>query len=57
MSDRDWLDEMLDWFYEFRVLIAALVLIFLLLAFHGCEVRVSIDSRPSQGGSETAGPK
>lgn len=43
----DLLDATIDWLYEFRVLIVCLILVFLMFAFRGCEVRVSIDSRPS----------
>jgi len=56
-NDDSWLDELWGWVIEFRVMIGALIFIILLLSFHSCEIRVSIDSRPSQGGAETAGPK
>ena len=44
----DLLDATIDWLYEFRIPIICVILLVLMFAFRGCEVRVSIDSRPSQ---------
>ena len=43
-----WASEVLGWLYEFRVLIVCGILIAMLIIFHGCEIRVTIDSHPSK---------
>jgi len=50
-------DVVVDWLYEFRILIIALALVICLLTLHNCQFRISLDSRSTQGGPETAGSK
>jgi hypothetical protein len=40
-------DKVCDWAYEFRIPIITVILLAMLIGFHNCEFRVSIDSRPS----------
>jgi len=49
--------DALDWLYEFRIPIVLVILLVLMFAFHSCEFRISIDSRPSETTTEQGARK